>query len=282
MMNWWLFVAFDDRLLRVGIEIDGKVNIYDNLAITGVGAKFASITQNLTVITIANLEKSVRDYLLTEGTPFRRLTNRKRIKIFLEAGRVSYGYVRVFEGDITTVTISQPPDITLTINALTNQHSKGDIVNAGVPTVSSIKQIAAQAAESLGVNFDFQATDKNISNYRYDGSAAGQLSKINDFGGLDVFVDDDTLIVKDKGKPIPGTTRVLNVDTGLVGNPEFTEFGIKVLFLFDGFTGLGSRLKLESEINTAAKGLYSIYRLGFDLANRESPFYLIAEARRIV
>ena len=274
-------MAFDDRLLRVGIEIDGNVNLYEGLAITVVGSKFASITQNVTVITIANLNKEVRDFLLTEGTPFRRLTNRRRIRIFVEAGLESYGYVRVFEGDMTTSTVSQPPDITITINALTSQHSKGDIVNASVPTVSTITQIATQAADALGINLDFLATDKNISNYRYDGSAAGQLSKINDFGGLDVFVDDDTLVVKDKNVPRPGTTRVLNLNTGLVGIPVFTEFGIKVIFLFDGFTGLGSRLQIESEIYPAANGTYTIYRLGFDLANRDVPFYLLAEARRI-
>ena len=274
-------MAFDDRLLRVGIEIDGKVNIYEDLAITCVGSKFASITQNETVITIANLEKEVRDYLLTEGTPFKRLTNRKRIKIFIEAGRRSYGYVRVFDGDISTTTVSQPPDITITINALTMQFNKGNIVSASVPTVASIKQIAAQAAESLGVSLDFLATDKNISNYRYDGSATGQLKKINDFGDIDVFVDDDKMVVIDKDKAVPGTTRVLNLNTGMVGIPVFTEYGIKVLFLFDGFTGLGSLLQIESDIYPAANGVYKIIRLGFDLANRDVPFYLLAEARRI-
>ena len=274
-------MAFDDRLLRVGIEIDGQVRLYEGLAITAVGSKFASITQNETVITIANLDKETRDYLSTEGTPFRRLTNRRRNRVFVEAGRESYGYARVFEGDITTTNVSQPPDITTTINAMTSQYNKGDIISASVPTVSSIRTISAQAAQSLGVNLDFQATDKNVSNYRYDGSATGQISKINDFGGLDVFVDDDSLVVKDKDVPLTGITRVLNRDTGLVGIPQFTEFGIKVVFLFDGFTGLGSRLQIESEIYPASTGDYSIYRLGFDLANRDTPFYLIAEARRL-
>ena len=114
-----------------------------------------------------------------------------------------------------------------------------------------------------------------------DVSATGQLKKINDFGDLDVFVDDDKMVVIDKDKALPGTTRVLNLNTGMVGIPVFTEYGIKVLFLFDGFTGLGSLLQIESDIYPAANGVYKIIRLGFDLANRDVPFYLSAEARRI-
>ena len=274
-------MAFDDRLLRVGIEIDGQVRLYDGLAITVVGSKFASITQNETTITIANLDKDTRDFLLTEGTPFNRLRTRRRNRIFIEAGRESYGYVRVFEGDITTANVSQPPDIVTTINALTSQFQKGNIVTSVLPSVSSISQIAQQAAESIDLPLIFEADDKSISNYRYEGAALGQLGKISEFGDLDVFVDDDAMVVKNKDVPRAGLRRFLSLDTGLVGIPQFTEFGIKVTFLFDAETTIGSQLQIESEVYPAANGLYSIYRLGFDLANRDTPFYYLAEARRI-
>ena len=274
-------MAFDDRLLRVGIEIQGEIRLYEGLAITAKGSKFASVTQNETEITIANLDKETRDFLLTEGTPFNRLRNTSRPRIYIEAGRESYGYVGVFDGDITVTSVSQPPDIITTIKALTSNFQKGNIVSTTAPKMSSISSIAQTVGGQLGLTVDFQATDKNVSNYRYDGAALGQIDKINEFGGVDVYVDDDSLVVKDKGVPLTGRTRLLNMDSGLVGIPQFTEFGIKVSFLFDGDTALGSSLQVESEIYPAANGLYDIYRLGFDLANRDTPFYLHAEARKI-
>jgi hypothetical protein len=40
-------------------------------------------------------------------------------------------------------------------------------------------------------------------------------------------------------------------------------------------------LEVRSKINPAANGTYTVYKLGFDLANRDTAFYLIAEASRV-
>lgn len=274
-------MAFDDRLLRIGLEIEGQMRFYEGLQMSVNGSKFASITQNETIIKITNLDKETRDFLLTEGTPFNRVRNTRRNRVVVEAGRESYGYVQVFEGDITTTTVSQPPDIVTTINALTANHQKGDIIGAQLPEMSSLSQITQQAADTLGVDLMFQATDKSVSNYTYNGSATGQLSAISDIGLFDVFIDDNQLVVKDKDVPLAGRRRILDLNRGMVGIPQFNEFGIKVTFLFDGETTIGTELEIISEIYPAANGTYSIYRLNFDLANRDEPFYLIAEARKI-
>lgn len=273
---------FDDRLLRVSIELNGQVRTYENLAITCTGSKVASITQNNTQITIANLDKPTRDLLLSEGTPFRRVSRREgeqRPRITIEAGRVSYGYSIVFMGEITTTSISQPPDLILTINALTGHAQKNTIISSQVPVMSTVSEIASQAASALGFGLEFEATDKSISNYSYNGSAEGQLRDINDTANLDVFIDDDVLVVKDRGAARGNVRRFLSQDTGMIGQVESIEFGIKVKFLFDPQTQIGSELEIESIIKPASNGTYSIFRLSFDLANRDTPFYLIAEAR---
>jgi len=121
-------MAIDERIVKVTVEVDGKINTYENLAIHATGSKFASATQNETLIRISNVDKETRDFLLTAGTPFNRIKNRNRNKIILEAGRKSTGTVVIFKGDITTVTMSQPPDIWLDIKSITSQFLKGDIV----------------------------------------------------------------------------------------------------------------------------------------------------------
>ena len=132
-------MPIDPRILRVGVTINDELRVFKNLAITAQGSKFASATQNETVIKIANLDKETRDFLATEGTPFNRIRQSKRQKIFLEAGRESTGVTRVFLGDITLVTIAQPPDIWTTIKAITSQYQKGDIITTNEGALCGVR-----------------------------------------------------------------------------------------------------------------------------------------------
>jgi hypothetical protein len=66
----------------------------------------------------------------------------------------------------------------------------------------------------------------------------------------------------------------------MVGIPEITEQGIKVKYLLDNVSRLGGGLRISSDIYPAVNGLYIIYKLGFEISNRDTPFYYIAEAAR--
>jgi hypothetical protein len=269
----------DPRILRVSIEIGGQLQTYDGLAITAKGTKFANANQNDCEITITNLAQRTRDYLLTEASPFRHAKHRKRI--IVEAGRKSYGVSTVFVGDIASVVASQPPDITLTIKAATGNFDKGNVVQRSQPGQCSLRTIASQVAADLGLTLSFQCDDKQIGNYHFTGGALRQVDQLGSYGGVNCYVDDGALILKKYGIPLAGSARVLNIDTGMVGIPEFTERGLKVKMLYDNQTKLGSGLEVRSKVNPAANGSYTVYKLGFDLASRDTAFYLIAEASRV-
>ena len=98
---------------------------------------------------------------------------------------------------------------------------------------------------------------------------------------LNPILSADTLVVKDASIPITGSTRILSAETGMIGIPEFTERGIKVKFLIDNQTKLGSAIDVRSVQYPAANGIYVIYKLGFQIASRDTPFYYVAEAARL-
>ena len=50
--------------------------------------------------------------------------------------------------------------------------------------------------------------------------------------------------------------------------------------LFDNQTVIGGAIELESDLYPLLNGRYVIYKLQFQLANRDTPFYLTAECRR--
>lgn len=273
-------MPIDPRIIKVGITVNEELRIFDKLAITAQGAKYASATQNETTIKIANLDKDTRDFLATEGTPLNRLKRRPRQRIFVEAGRESTGVGLTFLGDITIVNVSQPPDIWTTIKAVTGQWHKGNVLSTSESPISTLSSIAKKAAGSLDLSLIFEADDKQIANYGFSGAATKQIDHLAQLASTDVFVDDDNLIVKNANSPISGRSRIVSAETGMVGIPEFTDFGIKVKTFYDIDTRIGDEIEVISKIYPASNGKYIIYKLDFDISNRDIPFYYIIETRR--
>lgn len=268
----------DPRLLRIGIEIGGQLKTYEGLAVTASGTKYANANQNECEVKITNLDETTRNFLLTETSPFNK--NKKRKLLTVEAGRKSTGYSLVFAGDITNAVGAQPPDITLTLKAATGDYAKGQIIASSQPGVTPLQNIASRVAQDLALSLTFEAKPKQISNYTFTGSAVKQVEQLGAMGRVNAYIDDLALIVKDFNAPLEKRTRELNLDTGMIGIPEFTEQGIKVKMLFDNQTVLGGGINVTSKLNPAANGLYTVFKLGFELASRDTPFYYIAECTR--
>jgi hypothetical protein len=248
------------------------------LAIRASGVKFANALQNECQITITNLDKQTQDYILSETSPFN--LNRTPKTITLKAGRKSYGTSQIYVGNIVSANPIQPPDISVVIKCLTGNFQKGNILARAQPAQVSLYQVSKQIAQDLRTSLTFQAQDKLLSNFSYSGAVLKQVNHLGFTGGVNVFIDDGVLVVKDYGVPLTGTLRKVSAKTGMVGIPELTEQGIKVKFFLDNQTRLGGAIQVESQQYPAANGTYVIYKLGFDIANREDPFYWIAEGAR--
>lgn len=271
--------SLDRRLVRVSVEIDGQFKVYDQaFDITASGKKTSNPLQNECTVTISNLDRQTRNYLLTETSPFNKNKTPKRM--IVEAGRMSTGMTELFYGEITNATPSQPPDIGLTLKAQTGQFAKTKVIaRQGLPQ-QSLSSLAQLVAQDIGVALDFQATDKQIANYSFSGSALRQVDALGLAGGVDAYVDDRVLVVKDRSKPLTNRIRQINQNTGMIGIPEITERGAKVQFLLDVNVVLGGTLDLESELNPAVNGQYTVYALNFDVSSRRQEFYYTAEGTR--
>lgn len=268
----------DPRIVRVAIEVNGKIKTYDKIAITASGTKYGNPIQNEATITLTNLDKQTQDYILTETSPYTLNRTPKSVTVF--AGRQSYGTATIYKGNIVSSSVSQPPDITVTLKCLTGNFLKGNILSRSQPGSVTLQQAAKGVAQDTGTILDFQADDKNLANYSYSGAALKQVDYLAQAGGIDVFLDDNLLVVKGQNIPLTGTTRIIDAASGMIGIPEFTEQGIKVKFLLDNKTRVGGGLRVKSSVYPAVNGDYVIYKLSFDIANRDTPFYYIAEAVR--
>lgn len=269
----------DLRRVRVGIEISGRINWYEGLRVKATGTKFANPTQNECTVVITNLSNVTRDYLVTEASPFNSNPTPKRL--ILEAGRVSTGLVRLFVGDIFKAEPGNPPDIDLTIKAMTGNAGNGVLSSTSGGAQSKLSDIAKVVAAELGLNLDFQATDKTIGNYSHSGPQSKQINLLQQSGGVNAYIDDDRLIVKNAMVGLGGKVRILNKNSGMVGIPKPDEKGLKVTFTLDTETVLGGVLRLQSEMNPAANGDYLINQLAFDITTHDDPFWYTAQTTRL-
>ena len=268
----------DPRIVRIGIEVDGQVRVYEDLDISVQGRKLANAQQNECEVTITNLARATRNYLLTETSPFNE--NRTPKRLFVEAGRIGAGVARLFVGEIVSSVPSQPPDIGLVLRAKTGNFSKGRVLSRAGAAQQSLSSLAALVAGDLDLTLDFQATDKQVANYSFSGPALKQVNALELIGRVDAYVDDETLVVKDTGRPLPNRSRTLSQDSGMIGVPEVTERGVKVTFMLDKDTVLGGAIDLESALNPSLNGAYTIYELDFAAQTRGPAFYWIAAASR--
>lgn len=270
--------SLDLRIVRVGIEVNGKLKTYDGLAVTASGTKYANPLQNEAEITIYNLDKATQDYILTQTSPYN--FNRTPKIATLEAGRASYGTSLIYTGNIVASKPSQPPDIGVTLHCLTGNFVNGTTVSSSYPGLTPLKTVSQIVANQLNTNLVFQTDNKNLRNYAYSGSALKQIEHLASMGNINAFVDNANLVIKTIGLPLAGATRVVNMSTGMIGIPELTAEGVKVRFLLDNKTTLGGSMSIQSEIYPAANGEYVIYKLSFEVSNRDVPFYWIAEGLR--
>ena len=269
----------DPRLVRVTIMINGVSKVYENVFISAVGVKYANPLQDEAEVTIYNLDRTTQDYILTETSPYN--TDRSPKTVIVEAGRQSYGTTVIYTGNIIYSSVTQPPDVGVVLYCLTSNVLKANIISRFQPGIVTVSEIAAAVAQDAGVFLSFQGTDKNVSNYSYAGSTLQQLEVLAAMGAYNVFIDGDTLYVKNQGDPLNGTLRNLSASTGMIGIPQFTERGVRVKFFVDNKTVIGGGVNLVSEIYPSVNGVYVIYQLAFQITNRLTPFYYIADCFRI-
>lgn len=270
----------DPRRIRIGIEVSGRINWYEGegMYIRVTGTKYANALKNDATAVIKGLSEPVRDFILTETSPFN--SNKSPKRLLVEVGRVSTGLFRIFTGDITSADPSSPPDVDINIKAKTQSTQDGNVIAVQGSEKASLSSISQRVADELGVGLEFQATDKLIANFSFTGAALKMVNLLQDAGGVRAFVDDETLIVKDREKAVLGRLKVLNMNSGLVGIPKGTEKGVDVTFLIDSESLLGGMLQLESKFNKALNGNYIIDQLKFDVSTHDDPFFYTATCTR--
>ena len=273
--------AFDPRLVEVDLQFPagGSYTFNQDFSIRASGTKFTNATQSACELTIFNLTKDLRNTIITNSSPLGNRTNLPNVS--LKIGRESYGTFLLYTGQVIAANITQPPDIGITLRALTNNALQGAIAATQQPSNTQLSTIAQGVATSLGATLDNQATNKQISNFSYTGTPIDGVSKLNECGGIQAFCDNNTLVVLNSSAARNGAPRVLNLSNGMVGIPQVTEQGVCVKMMADNTIQLGGSVTVQRVENPAANGTWKVIKVNYEIASRDTPFWYTLNLSRL-
>lgn len=273
--------AFDPRLIQVELQFPtgGSYTFDEGFSIRARGTRYTNAAQSACELTIFNLTRELRNTIVTQSSPLGTRTNLPNVN--LRIGRQSYGTFLLYTGQVIATNVTQPPDVGITLRALTNNALQGAIAATQQPANTKLSAIAKGVASSLGATLDNQATDKQVGNFSYTGTPLDGVNKLNECGGVQAFCDNDTLVVLDAGAARRGEPRILNLATGMVGIPQVTEQGVCVKMMADNSIQLGGSVTIDSIENPAANGTWKVIKIDYEIASRENPFWYTLSLSRL-
>lgn len=267
--------AYDNRIVSLGIVIDGEVLLLENLDIHATGIANTTPVAATATIVVSNLTREHRNYILTKATSLPKQSETNPVRVFLDVGRESYGTFRLFDGYCWAMGATQPPDIGIILDGTISDPILALIANVSFSGNVSLKTIAERVAKDCKLKLEFKVkNNKSIANYSYTGSVAKQVQKLAQMGDVKAYIaENKTLVVIDANETRGETKTLIDSKNGMIGVPQANAAGVIVRTLINNELKIGGIVSIKSEINPAVDGDYRVETIQFDVANRQNQFY---------
>jgi hypothetical protein len=192
-----------------------------------------------------------------------------RALLILESNDGS-GWLQVFEGQFIEggPDYSQPPDVCLHVMAMTGA---GQQYLTAEPSSYRGAQNAAMLASSLASKMGFQFENNGVRatvNSPYlPGTLMDQFRALAEAAPFNYYFDAKaTLIICPPNQPRQGKTPIpVNPQTGLVGYPKRTRFGLELTVLFSPAIQPGWPIQVSGSTVRGANGAWFPYAANHDL-----------------
>src|SRR5262249_54303399 len=102
--------AFDERLVTLTLQLDTGGFEYHGLAIHATGRKYDTSIPASCEVRIFNLNAETRNTILTQASPL-KIQENNPVNMVLSVGRKSYGTFILYQGNVISSDVTQPPDI---------------------------------------------------------------------------------------------------------------------------------------------------------------------------
>lgn len=269
-----------ERYLKITIQIGSTTKSYENSLrvdfnvqkqAAGYNGKASIKIYGLTLDDISTLAKSF-SYLDTNKA--------RHNKVILEAG-YSNNHGVIYSGNIITAeTNLDSADYSINLNCVGGYAAAQAAPKRTTIKNAKISDIAGIIAKAYDVSLNFEASDKAIGNFIYNGDPLRALNDLRKYR-VTAFVDGDQLIVIDDGKARRGAAvTLIDGEGGLIGSPKLTLLGIDFKCFLNPNLGVGKLVRLASNKLSAINGTYRIRTITFQGSNRTPDWFCIIQTMK--
>lgn len=153
------------------------------------------------------------------------------------------------------------------INAVMNSTNTKSVSLKG----ATLRAVCQRLASDLGLILKYDnSINKTIGDYSYNGTAFSQILELRGYypNEIDIFINDNFLIVQKQKSLEKGKVFNLNSKTGLIGSPSPTATGCKIKSILNPALQVGGIIKLESKKIPQLNGFFKILELKHMGSNR--------------
>ncbi len=159
------------------------------------------------------------------------------------------------------------PDVPLIIDAVTNlEMALSKPAPDSYAGVVSISSMAKKIATDMGLSFENNGVDGNLTDEYLPGSTLDKLKKLSEDAAFDYYFDisGKILAICPRGKPRASTQIKVNVSTGLIGYPSKTIMGVAFTHLYSSALQMGIPIYIDSDLKPCV-GQWFIFAMNYML-----------------
>ena len=233
-------------------------------------AKVGAMSQGVAQLRIFGLPLALMNELTILGA-LPLATKNNTVSVF--AGDDQAGMGLVFTGNITQAwaNMKAAPQTVFEVMANTGIYA----ALAPVPPTSfrgsaDVATVLAGLAELMDLTFENNGVTAQLNNPYLPGTAREQAVRCIQAAGIEWNGGDNGILaIWPRGGHRGGVVPLISPDTGLLGYPAYTQFGVSVATLLNPSLAFGALFKVQSS-STPANGTWQIYKLAYNLES-ETP-----------
>lgn len=238
----------------------GNTKTFEGFAVSASVTKPGLPEKNKAVVKISGLSMDDMTKITTLAFSPQKI---KDNILIIKAGNLGESLSIVFQGEITTAfaDFNTAPEITMNIEAQTGAYAS--LIPLNQEAVRGEAQAAAliqKYAIEAGYAFRNEGVTGAVKNAVLNGSPIEKMKDVANQMGIELLIDDDTVIIMPPEKERSGNAVLLSAKSGLVGYPTFTQDGISIKAFYDPSFQLGGLVSVESAVPRAS-GTWKISKL---------------------
>lgn len=202
-------------------------------------------------------------------------TQIKRNVVTVKAGDEGSTLAVAFRGTVMQAWIDfgSMPQVALHVEAQTlGAESVLPAETTSIKGSADVAQLMKGFADKMGLTFENSGIKARIANPYFYGSVAQQAAACATAAGINWFVDNGVLAIWPRGESREGTVPLISPETGLVGYPGFTAYGISLRTIFNPNAKFNGDIKVQSSLEGVAKlnttGIWTIYNIDHEIESQ--------------